>query len=186
MIAMANPEKLALFIDGPNLYYTAKAIGLDIDFKRLLAEFNTRGSLLRAYYYTTISEGDEFHSVRPLVDWLDYNGYAVTTKLVKEYDDGDGRRKNKRNIAVDLAIDAIEISSRVDRIVLFTGDGDFTPLVEAMQRRGVHVTVVSTLRTKPQMIADDLRRQTDAFLDLEDLKASIGRSPSQTLARGVA
>jgi uncharacterized LabA/DUF88 family protein len=179
---MANLEKLAHFIDGPNLYYSAKALGLGIDFKRLLIEFGIRGSLARAYYYTTISEGDEFHSARPLVDWLDYNGYVVTAKQAKEYDDRDERRKIKRNIAVDLAVDAIEIASRVDGVVLFTGDGDFRALVEAMQRRAVHVTVVSTLRTKSQMVADELRRQTDAFVELEDLRPSIRRTPQLTRA----
>jgi uncharacterized LabA/DUF88 family protein len=180
---MANSEKLALFIDGPNLYYSAKALGLQIDFKRLLAEFGMRGSLVRAYYYTTIMEGDELHSMRPLVDWLDYNGYAVTAKRAKEYDDGDGRRKVKRSIAVELVVDAIEIASHVDRIVLFTGDGEFRAFVQAMQRRGVHVTVVSTLRTKPHMMAAELRRQADAFIELDDLKTLIGITPQMMRAR---
>jgi uncharacterized LabA/DUF88 family protein len=183
---MPNSEKIALFIDGPNLYYAAKALGFEIDFKRLLVDFSTRGSLVRAYYYTTIAEGDEFHSMRPLVDWLDYNGYAVTAKPAKEYDDGDGRRKIKRNIAIELVIDAMEIAKRVDRVVLFSGDGEYRALVEAMQRRGVHVTVVSTLRSKPPMIADELRRQTDAFIELEDIRASISRPTQAVRSRKTA
>jgi uncharacterized LabA/DUF88 family protein len=180
---MANAEKLAVFIDGSNLYYSAKALGFDIDFKQLLTEFSARASLVRAHYYTTIAEGDEFHSMRPLIDWLDYNGYTVTAKRAKEYDDGEGRRKVKRNIAIELAVDAIEIAEHVDRIVLFTGDGDFRMLVAAAQRRGVHVTVVSTLRTKPPMMSDELRRQADAFLELDDLRISIGRSAQAMRAR---
>jgi len=179
---MANSEKLALFIDGPNLYYSAKALGIEIDFKRLLTEFSTRGSLIRAFYYTTIHEGDESHSIRPLVDWLDYNGYTVRAKPAKEYDDGEGRRKVKRNIAIELVVDAIEIANRVDRIVVFTDDGEFRSFVQAMQRRGVHVTVVSTLRTKPHM-ASELRRQTDAFIELDDLKTLIRRTPKMMPAR---
>ena len=146
---MADSERMAVFIDGSSLYYSAKALGLDIDFLRLLTEFGTRGFLVRAYYYATISDGDEFQSTRPLIDWLGYNGYAVRTKPAKHYDDVEGRRKPKCNIAVELAVDAIEAAKRVDRMVLFTGDGDFRALVEAIQRRGVHVTIVSTLRTKP-------------------------------------
>jgi uncharacterized LabA/DUF88 family protein len=185
-LQMPNSDKVALFIDGPNLYHSTRALGFDIDFKRLLAEFGARGCLLRAYYYTTIVENDESQSMRPLLDWLDYNGYSVTAKLAKEFDDGEGRRKVKRNISIELVVDAIEMAGRVDRIVLFAGDGDFRVLVEAMQRRGVHVTVVSTCRTKPSMIADELRRQTDAFVELDDLRALIGRAQHTSRAREMA
>jgi uncharacterized LabA/DUF88 family protein len=171
---MIVSDKTALFIDGTNLHYTAKALGFDIDFKRLIEEFEKRGSILRSYYYTTISEGTE-SAVRPLVDWLDYNGFAVRAKPAKDFDDGDGRRKIKRNIGVELAVDALEIAKHLDQLVLFSGDGDFRSLVEAVQRRRAHVTVVSSVRTRPPMVADELRRQADAFLELDDLKAAIGR-----------
>jgi uncharacterized LabA/DUF88 family protein len=171
---MIVSDKTALFIDGTNLHYTAKALGFDIDFKRLIEEFEKRGSILRSYYYTTISEGTE-SAVRPLVDWLDYNGFTVRAKPAKEFDDGDGRRKIKRNIGVELAVDVLEIAKHLDQLVLFSGDGDFRSLVEAVQRRRTHVTVVSSVRTRPPMVADELRRQADAFLELDDLKAAIGR-----------
>jgi uncharacterized LabA/DUF88 family protein len=170
-----NIEKIALFIDGPNFYFSARALGLDVDFKRLLAEFERRGSLLRAYYYTTVVENAEFATVKPLIDWLDYNGYTVVTKPAKEFDDGEGRRKFKRNIAVELAVDALEIVARVDHIFLFSGDGDYRKLIEALQRRAVRVTVVSSVQTNPSTIAEELRRQADAFLDLADLRSSIER-----------
>jgi uncharacterized LabA/DUF88 family protein len=173
-----NIEKIALFIDGPNFRFSARALGLDVDFKRLLAEFERRGSLLRAYYYTTVVENAEFATVRPLIDWLDYNGYTVVTKPAKEFrefDDGEGRRKFKRNIAVELAVDALEVVARVDHIFLFSGDGDYRKLIEALQRRAVRVTVVSSVQTNPSMIAQELRRQADAFLDLADLRSSIER-----------
>ncbi|MEA2962025.1 MAG: hypothetical protein QOI46_2123 [Alphaproteobacteria bacterium] len=175
-------EKIALFIDGANLHFTAKNLGFDIDFKRLLVEFQRRGSLVRAYYYTTIIEDAEFISIRPLIDWLDYNGFPVTAKPAKEFDDGDGRRKVKRNIGVELVVDALEIARRVDHIVLFSGNGDLRALVEAVRRKGIHVMVVSSLRTKPAMVADELRREADTFLELDDLKTSIGRTlkPVQT------
>jgi uncharacterized LabA/DUF88 family protein len=174
---MANFKK-AIFIDGANLHFSAKALGFDIDFKRLLTEFETDGNLLRAYYYTTIVDGNEFYSIRPLIDWLDYNGYAVTAKPAKEFDDAEGRRRIKRNSLIDLAVDAMALAKRIDRMILFTGDGDICALVEAMQRRGVHVAVVSTLRSKPAMISDELRRQADEFIELENLKHSIGRITS--------
>ncbi len=171
-------ERLALFIDGANLYATAKALGFDIDYKRLLALFRTKGQLVRALYYTALAEDQEYSSIRPLVDWLDYNGYTMVTKPLKEFTDSTGRRKIKGNMDIELAIDMMEMADKLDHIVLFSGDGDFTTLVEALQRRGRKVSVVSTMSTQPPMIADDLRRQADAFIDLVDLLPEIGRPRS--------
>ena len=176
---MAPSSRIALFIDGANFYSTAKTLGFDIDYKRLLNEFQSRGTLLRAFYYTAIIEDQEFSSIRPLIDWLDYNGYTVVTKPAKEFDDGDGRRKIKRNMQMELVIDAMELAEHVDEIVLFSGDGDFRSMVEAVQRRGVRVTVVSSHVSQPPMIADELRRQADVFSDLVELKSKIGRDPSE-------
>jgi Uncharacterized conserved protein len=150
-------NKIALFIDGANLYATAKTLGFDIDYKRLLKEFQSRGTLLRAFYYTAIIEDQEYSSIRPLIDWLDYNGYTVVTKATKEFIDASGRRKVKGNMDIELAVDAMELAEHVDQIVLFSGDGDFRSLVEAVQRRGVRVTVISTISSQPPMIADELR-----------------------------
>jgi uncharacterized LabA/DUF88 family protein len=174
-MTVSNSDKIALFIDGANLHATARALGFDIDYKRLLAEFRGRGTVLRAFYYTPIIEDIEYSSIRPLLDWLDFNGYTVVTKAAKEYVDAGGRRKVKGNMHVELAVDAMELAGHVDQIVLFSGDGDFRPLVEAMQRRGVRVTVVSTISSEPPMIADELRRQCDVFTDLVELQAKIGR-----------
>jgi len=182
----ANSSRIAVFIDGANLHATAKALGFDIDYRRLLKEFQGRGNLLRAYYYTAVIEDQEFSSIRPLIDWLDYNGYTVVTKATKEYFDANGRRKVKGSMDVELAVDAMELAGHVDQIVLFSGDGDFRPLVEAVQRRGVRVTVVSTLTSQPPMIADDLRRQADVFTDLVELQPKLGRDPSERASpRGV-
>src|SRR5436309_10860032 len=167
----------ALFIDGANLYATAKALGFDIDYRRLLKEFQSRGALLRACYYTAIIEDQEFTSIRPLVDWLDYNGYTVVTKATKEYVDTSGRRKVKGNMDIELAVDAMELAGHIDEMILFSGDGDFRSLVEAVQRRGVRVTVVSTIASQPPMIADELRRQADVFTDLAELRAKVSRDP---------
>ena len=172
-------ERLALFIDGSNLYAAAKALGFDIDYKLLRQEFIRRGKLLRAFYYTALLENDDYSPIRPLVDWLHYNGFTMRTKPAKEYTDSQGRRKVKGNMDIELAIDAMELAPFINHMVLFSGDGDFRSLVEAMQRKGVRVTVISTVSTQPPMIADDLRRQSDHFIDLMTLKPEIGRDPSE-------
>jgi uncharacterized LabA/DUF88 family protein len=177
-IEMSSSNRIALFIDGANLYATAKALGFDIDYRRLLTDFQSRGTAVRAFYYTTIIEDQEYSSIRPLIDWLDYNGYAVVTKATKEFFDASGRRKVKGNMDVELAVDAMELAEHIDQMVLFSGDGDFRSLVAAMQRRGVRVTVVSTIATQRPMIADDLRRQADVFIDLRELQPKIGRDPA--------
>ena len=168
-------DKLALFIDGANLYSAARALGFDIDYRKLLSEFASRGKLVRAYYYTALIENEEYSPIRPLVDWLEYNGYSLVTKPAKEYTDSTGRRKVKGNMDIELAIDAMEMADHVDHIVIFSGDGDFRSLVEALQRKGKRVSIVSTIRSQPPMIADELRRQADSFFELEDLRDVIGR-----------
>ena len=174
----SSPNNIALFIDGANLRATAKTLGFDIDYRRLLNEFQSRGTLVRAFYYTAVVEDLEFSSIRPLIDWLDYNGFTVVTKPAKEFID-TGRRKVKGNMDIELAVDALELAPHLDEIVLFSGDGDFRSLVEAVQRRGVRVTVVSTISSRPPMIADELRRQADVFTDLMELKSKMGRDPSE-------
>jgi uncharacterized LabA/DUF88 family protein len=185
-VMSAQVEKIALFIDGANLYATAKSLGFDVDYKRLLREFQSRGNLLRAFYYTAVIEDQEYSSIRPLIDWLDYNGYTVVTKATKEFVDQTGRRKVKGNMDIELAVDAMELAPHIDHMVLFSGDGDFRSLVESVQRRGVRVTVVSTISTQPPMVADELRRQADVFLDIVELQPKIGRDPSERPARDPA
>lgn len=180
---MADIERIALFIDGANLYATAKSLGFDIDYKRLLREFQGKGRLIRAFYYTALIEDQEYSSIRPLIDWLDYNGYAVVTKPTKEFVDSLGRRKVKGNMDIELAVDAMEMAEHIDHMVLFSGDGDFRSLVEAVQRKGVRVSVISTITTQPPMIADELRRQADEFIDLIHLVGKIGRDPGERAER---
>lgn len=170
-------ERLALFIDGANLYAAARALGFDIDYKLLQTEFMRRGKLLRALYYTALLETEEYSPVRPLVDWLDYNGYTLVTKPAKEFTDQNGRRKIKGNMDIELAVDTMELAPHVDHIVIFSGDGDFRPLVEALQRQGVRISICSTIRTNPPMIADELRRQADNFIELDELRDDIARPP---------
>ena len=170
-------EKIALFIDGSNLYAAARALGFDIDYRKLLDFFATKGRLIRAFYYTALVEDQEYSPIRPLVDWLDYNGYTMVTKPTKEFTDASGRRKIKGNMDIELAVDLMEMAESIDHAILFSGDGDFRSLVEAVQRKGVRVTVVSTVQSQPPMVADELRRQADHFTDLCDLAPNISRTP---------
>src|SRR5499426_4402634 len=160
-------ERIALFIDGANLYAAARALGFDIDYRRLLQVFADKGHLVRAFYYTALVEDQEYSPIRPLVDWLDYNGYTMVTKPAREFTDSMGRRRIKGNMDIELAIDMLEMAPSIDHAILFSGDGDFRRLVEAVQRKGVRVSVVSTIRTQPPMVADELRRQADHFVELQ-------------------
>ncbi len=168
-------ERVALFIDGANLHAAARALGFDIDYKRLLRHFQDQCHLIRAFYYTALVEDQEYSPLRPLVDWLDYNGFTMVTKPTKEFTDATGRRKIKGNMDIELAIDVMEMASHLDHVVLFSGDGDFRRLVEAVQRRGLRVSVVSTVRSSPPMVADELRRQADHFIELDEISAMISR-----------
>jgi uncharacterized LabA/DUF88 family protein len=171
-------ERIGLFIDGVTLHAAMRALSFDVDYKRLLDYFRTKGRLIRAFFYTAVADEMEYSSLRPLLDWLDYNGYTMVTKPLKESTDDFGRRRVKGNMDVELALDVMEMAPHLDHVVLFSGDGDFRRLVEAIQRKGIRVTVISTLRTPSPMIADELRRQADNFLELRDIAPLIRRGPS--------
>jgi len=176
-------DRIALFIDGANLYSSSKSLGFDIDYKKLLEEFRKRGLLTRAYYYTALVEDQDYSPIRPLVDWLDYNGFSLVTKTAREYTDAQGRRRWRGDMDIEIAVDMMEMAPHVDHVVLFSGDGDFRRLVQAVQQKGVRVTVVSTMKSQPPMASDDLRRQADAFVELADLSNIIGRPARAPLPR---
>jgi uncharacterized LabA/DUF88 family protein len=177
-------ERVALFIDGANLYSAAKALAFDIDYRKLLDEFRKRGRLIRAYYYTALVEDQDFSPIRPLVDWLDYNGYTLVTKAAKEYTDANGRRRFKGDMDVELTVDLLQATSFVDHAFLFSGDGDFLAAIEAVQRKGMRVSVVSTIKSNPPMASDDIRRAADNFIDLTDLTSLVGRPPRERAQDG--
>lgn len=168
-------DRLALFIDGANLYSATKALNADIDFKKMVDAFRGKAVLVRAYYYTAVTEGEEFSPIRPLIDWLGYNGFSMVTKPVKRFTDAQGHTRTKGNMDIEIAVDMLELAPRIDHAILFSGDGDFRRLVQAVQAKGVRVTVVSTLKSQPPHIADELRRQADDFVDLADLLQDYGR-----------
>lgn len=174
-MAFYKDERLALFIDGANLYSTSRALNLEIDFRKVLDEFRKKGRLLRANYYTTLLENDDYSPIRPLVDWLAYNGFNVIKKPAKEYTDRDGRRRVRGNMSIEIAVDMLAAVPHVDHVVLFSGEGDFRRLVEEIKARGVRVTVISTVKSQPPMVADELRREADSFIDLSDMATLIAR-----------
>lgn len=174
MIFYSN-ERTALFMDGANLYATARTLNLEIDYGRLKTYFSERCQLIRAFYYTAVFDDQDYTPLRPLVDWLDYNGFTVVTKPAKEFTDDQGRRKIKGNMDIEIAVDMLGMCDRLDHIVLFSGDGDFRRLLEAVQRRGLRTTVVSSNKTRPSMVADELRRQADQFIEIEALRGDISR-----------
>ena len=178
-MAFYKDERLALFIDGANLYSAARSVGLEIDFRKLLKEFQSRGRLVRASYYTALVESDEYSPIRPLVDWLAYNGFNVVKKPAREFVDREGRKRVRGNMDVELAVDMLEAAAYCDHIVLFSGNGDFRSLVEAVKAKGVRVSVVSTMNATPPMISDDLRRE--AAINLLEMGANWADSPKETV-----
>jgi uncharacterized LabA/DUF88 family protein len=176
-------EKAALFIDGANLYAASRSLGFDVDYRRLLDFFGAKVNLIRAYYYSALLDTEEYSPLKPLTDWLAYNGYTLVTKPAKEFTDASGRRRIKGNMDIELAIDMLEMAPHLDHVVLFSGDSDFRRLVEAAQRRGVRVSVISTIKTSPPMIADELRRQADQFIELSEISPEFTRRQTEPRAR---
>jgi uncharacterized LabA/DUF88 family protein len=185
MIFLPN-ERIALFIDGANLYSASRNLGFDVDYRNLLAFFRGKGNVIRAYYYSAVLETEEYSPLKPLIDWLAYNGYSLVTKPAKEFTDASGRRRIKGNMDVEVAVDMLELAPAIDHAVLFSGDSDFRRLVEAVQRRGVRVTVISSIRTSPPMVADELRRQADQFVDLVDIAPEFTRRQMEPRPRPAA
>ncbi|MDD2795237.1 NYN domain-containing protein [Acidocella sp.] len=182
----APQERTALFIDGANFYAATRSLGLDIDYRKLLDFFSEKSNMVRAYYYSALLDSEEYSPMKPLTDWLAYNGYSLVTKPAKEFTDALGRRRIKGNMDIELAIDMLELAPKIEHAVLFSGDSDFRPLVEAVQRKGVRVSVISTIKTNPPMIADELRRQADQFAELSEIAAAFTRRPADARGRAAS
>ncbi len=179
-MAFYPDERLGLFIDGANFYAALRALDIEVDYSKLLDEFRKRGRLVRANYYTALIEDQEFSPLKKMVDWLDYNGFNVITKSAKEYiDPTNGRKRVKGNMDVDITVDALQAAPWLDHIILFSGDGDFCPLVKAIQSKGVRVSVVSTTYSNPPVASDELRRVADSFIELNDLAPLLTRPARQ-------
>ncbi|WP_298914125.1 NYN domain-containing protein [uncultured Algimonas sp.] len=176
-------EKIAIFIDGANFYSTVKSLDFDIDYKSLLTHFSAKGRLIKAFYYTALRENDDFSPLRPLLDWLDYNGFHIVTKKAKTYTDRDGRTRIKGDMDIEITVGMLDLAPHVDHILLFSGDGDFRAAVEAVQKQGVRVSVVSSMAVKPSLLADELRRQADHFIEIDDLEREVGRPKREPAPR---
>jgi len=176
-------ERVALFIDGANLYSASRNLGFDVDYRNLLTYFRKQAQIIRAYYYSALLETEDYSPLKPLTDWLAYNGYHLVTKPAKEFTDATGRRRVKGNMDIEIAVDMLELAPRIDHAVLFSGDSDFRRLVEAVQRQGVKVSVISSIRTTPPMVADELRRQADQFIELSDIAPEFTRRQTEPRQR---
>ena len=176
-------DRVCLFIDGANLYSASRNLGFDVDYRSLLTFFRRRSKLIRAYYYSAVLDTEEYSPLKPLTDWLVYNGYTLVTKTAREFTDQTGRRRIKGNMDIELAVDMLEMSPRMDHAILFSGDSDFRRLIEAVQRQGVRVSVISSIRTSPPMIGDELRRQADDFIELADIATEFTRRQTEPRLR---
>lgn len=172
---MYPDERSAVFIDSVNLHLAARGLGFEVDYQRLLVYCASRSRLVRAHFYAAAPVSQEAPGIRPLTDWLSYNGYMVTLREQREIE--DSARHVRSLLNMDLALDVYDLAPMIDHAILFSGDGDFVPLVQAIQRRGVRVTVVSTIKTASSMAADDLRRVADRFVELSGLIDELGRLP---------
>lgn len=180
---LKKDERTCLFIDGSSLYSTSRSLGFDVDYKKLLDFFASKTHVIRAYYYAAILDTEDYSPLKPLTDWLSYNGYFLVTKPAREFTDSTGKRRVKGNMEIEIAVDMMEMAPHIDHAILFTGDSDFRRVVEAVQRQGTRVSVVSSMRSNPPLIGDDLRRQADNFMELAVVGANFTRRQSETPAR---
>ncbi|WP_188129507.1 NYN domain-containing protein [Rhizobium sp. RU20A] len=171
-----NREKVIVFIDGAHFYFVAKSLDFEIDFQKVLAYFKSEAYLVRANYYTAIAEDQEFIGLRPLVDWLDYNGYRVVTKAYKDLTDPSGKKRVRSSMEMELACDLFEQIDTADHLIIIAGDSDLARLVQTAQLKGKKVTVMSTLTGQLASISDELRRKADQFVDLSGFKEKFSRS----------
>ncbi len=175
-------QRVCVLIDGPSFFATHRALGFDVDFRKLLGHFEENAELHRAIYFTAVSEGDDYTPVKPLVDWLSYNGFRLVSKPLREFTEASGRRRTKGALTVEIAVEMLENSAFAEHLLLFSGDGELAYAVEAVQRRGCRVTVVSSVKPEAMTVSDDLRRVADRFVDLADVKDIIFKRDITRLA----
>lgn len=169
----SDKERAALLIDGANIYAAGRSLDISIDFKSLLQLFQENMYVIHAYYFTALHEVDGRIQLKQLVDWLDYNGYIVISKMAKEITRADGSVRVKGNMDVEIVVTALKLANFIDHIILATGDGDFVPLVRELQQRGTRVSVLSTIGGNSPIAADEIRKAANHFIDLEELATTI-------------
>jgi uncharacterized LabA/DUF88 family protein len=162
-------QHLSIFVDGNNMFYAQQKNGWFFDPKRVLEYFTADStvSLVNAFWYTGLKDAQDQRSFR---DALIALGYTVRTKLIKEqYDDSSGRYSQKANLDIEIVIDMFNTVNQYNRVILFSGDGDFERAIELLRSKNTHITVVST----EGMIARELRNVSDRYIDLNDIRTHI-------------
>ncbi|HOX26223.1 MAG TPA: NYN domain-containing protein [Candidatus Krumholzibacteria bacterium] len=168
MYTQSPLDKVAIFIDGENIHYSAKHLNMRLDYLKLCRRLAGKRRLLRAYFYTAISAQSE--GKIDFINFLKLNGFTVVTREVKSFSEPDATNRSVRSaLDMELAMDIVNLCPHVDTVILCSGDGDFRPLVEAVARRGKHVEVCA-LR---EMTSTDLIAAADVYVDLGSLKDEI-------------
>lgn len=168
-------NRVSIFIDGNNMFYAQQRNGWFFDPRKILEYFTREQDvrLVNAFWYTGLKDSQDQRGFR---DALISLGYTVRTKLLKEYyDDTSGRYSQKANLDIEIVIDMFNTVEQYNRVVLFSGDGDFERAIELLRSKNTHITVVST----EGMIARELRNVTDQYIDLNTLRSEIEKSDSQ-------
>jgi uncharacterized LabA/DUF88 family protein len=162
-------NRLSIFVDGNNMFYAQQKNGWFFDPRRVLEHFTSEvgTTLVNAFWYTGLKDPQDQRGFR---DALISLGYTVRTKILKEYyDDSSGRYSQKANLDIEIVVDMFNTVEQYDRVVLFSGDGDFERAIELLRSKNTHITVVST----EGMIARELRNATDRYIDLNELREHI-------------
>jgi len=162
-----NRGRVAIFIDGSNLFHAALQLGIDIDYSKLLCRLTAGSRLLRSFFYTGVDRTNE--KQQSFLLWMRRNGYRVFAKDLIQFPDGS----KKADLDVEIAVDMVALSAYYDTAILVSGDGDLTYAVEAVSYRGARVEVVS-LRS---MASDSLINVADLFIDLDTIKEDIQKPP---------
>ncbi len=173
-------DRVAIFIDGENIHYSAKHLNMRLDYLKLCSKLAGNRRLVRSYFYTAVSNQSE--GKIDFINFLKLNGFSVITREIKSFNDGDHSTRNVRgSLDMEMAIDALEMSNKLDTVILCTGDGDFKPLVTALGRKGVHVEVCA-LR---EMTSTELIATADVYTDLASLKDDIALAGAPVVQREV-
>jgi len=163
---LENRGRVAIFIDGSNLFYAAMQLGMEIDYTKLLCRLTAGSRLLRSFFYTGVDRTNE--KQQGFLLWMRRNGYRVVAKDLVQLPDGS----KKANLDVEIAVDMMSLVGAYDTAILVSGDGDLAYAVDAVSYRGARVEVVS-LRS---MTSDSLINVADRYIDLEQIKDDIQKS----------
>ena len=169
---LENRGRVAIFVDGSNLFYAALQLNIEIDYTKLLARLTGGSRLLRSFFYTGVDRNNE--KQQGFLLWMRRNGYRVIAKDLVQLPDGS----KKANLDVEIAVDMMALVGSYDTAVLVSGDGDLAYAVDAVSYRGVRVEVVS-LRS---MTSDSLINVSDRYIDLENVKEEIQKTPRSSLS----